>query len=189
MVAEVDTMIYTLGIKSTYDSFLDDPPGRFQKKGRTTAYPGGSVWKTYAAAEAHRLSCPNPDQFAVYGVVANWEFNTAPNESGGDWHDLLIDARIVLARPPGMTPLTDTQQRYLNFIVDYKAENDGLSPTVREIADGVGVVSSSTVFYMLAKLEELGVIRYHGRSRGIIVVGGCWSYDPNKVNRLTEEGG
>jgi len=46
----------------------------------------------------------------------------------------------------------------LLFIQDYYKKN-GYPPTVREIGEGVGLLSSCTVHYHLEKLEEKGIIR------------------------------
>lgn len=81
-------MIYTIGNTKNYTKFFIEQ-GTPQKAGRTSDYPGGSVWKTPEEALKH---CP--ENFSVYGVDAIWETDTVPNENG-DWHDLLIDADLV----------------------------------------------------------------------------------------------
>lgn len=49
-------------------------------------------------------------------------------------------------------------------------DENGFSPTVREIGSLVGLRSSSSVFYHLEILEELGKIKKHPNiSRSIIV--------------------
>ena len=58
------------------------------------------------------------------------------------------------------------------FIVKYKTENDGLSPSMREIM-GQGVSSTSVVDWHLKKLEQEGKISCNG-VRGIKVIGGEW---------------
>ena len=68
--------------------------------------------------------------------------------------------------------LDPVQERIYQFIVRYKRLNDGLSPTVREIADGLGMGSTS-IQYQLVNLERTGLIRRVGfRSRGIKLIGG-----------------
>lgn len=57
----------------------------------------------------------------------------------------------------------------INFIKAYHEVN-GWAPTVREIADGVGYYSSSSVQTRLVKLNEAGRIVYKG-VRQIRVVG------------------
>lgn len=50
------------------------------------------------------------------------------------------------------------QEEILLFIQDYYKKN-GYPPTVREIGEGVGLLSSCTVHYHLEKLEEKGMIK------------------------------
>lgn len=82
-------MIYTIGLTESYLSYFADQ-GRPRKKGRSGFYPGGSVWQTREAAEEH---CPRG--YSVFGVLAEWGTQTAPSLVG-DWHDLLVDADLVL---------------------------------------------------------------------------------------------
>ena len=58
------------------------------------------------------------------------------------------------------------------FIVKYKTDNDGLSPSMREIM-AQGVSSTSVVDWHLKKLEQEGKISCNG-VRGIKVTGGKW---------------
>ena len=54
--------------------------------------------------------------------------------------------------------ISPRQEEILLFIQDYYRKN-GYPPTVREIGEGVGLLSSCTVHYHLEKLEEKGMIR------------------------------
>lgn len=67
-------------------------------------------------------------------------------------------------------------QKVYECICRAKAENRGDSPTIREIADGCGITSTSVVNYHLDTLEKAGLIKRprRGRSRRIEVVGGSW---------------
>jgi len=65
-----------------------------------------------------------------------------------------------------------TRELVFNYIVDYKRQHDGLSPSVKEIAQGC-ILHISTVRYHLFKLELENRIRMTGR-RAIEVVGGAW---------------
>jgi SOS-response transcriptional repressor LexA len=69
------------------------------------------------------------------------------------------------------------EKAIFQYIQTYKAENDGLSPTHREIGDATGIKSTSLVNRYLGHLADEGLIRLRrdGNSRGIIVVGGSWS--------------
>lgn len=63
----------------------------------------------------------------------------------------------------------------LKYIIDYKAEHDGLSPTLRDICMKLDIASTSSVSYILAGLEKQGKIRKLGDwKRGIVVTGGQW---------------
>lgn len=52
----------------------------------------------------------------------------------------------------------ETRKKIYNFLVDYMTQN-GYAPTVREIGDGVGLKSTSSVLNQIAILEMLGKIR------------------------------
>lgn len=54
--------------------------------------------------------------------------------------------------------MTDKQKRYVDFISDFIKEH-GYPPSIREIAKGVGVTSTSGVKKMLDKLTFSGIIR------------------------------
>jgi repressor LexA len=54
--------------------------------------------------------------------------------------------------------LTDRQRRILEFIRDW-VERHGYPPSVREIAEAVGLVSPSSVAYQLKELEKKGYLR------------------------------
>lgn len=59
--------------------------------------------------------------------------------------------------------MTNKQERLLQFILDFHKDN-GYSPSIREIAKGMGVSSPSTVKAMLDRLEAQGVLN---RSSGV----------------------
>ncbi len=59
--------------------------------------------------------------------------------------------------------MTSKQERLLQFILDFHKDN-GYSPSIREIAKGMGVSSPSTVKAMLDRLEAQGVLN---RSSGV----------------------
>ena len=62
-----------------------------------------------------------------------------------------------------------------NFIVKYKAENDGLSPSLREIRQGVNISTLSIVSGRLIELRDQGYIKFEDNiARSIKVVGGKW---------------
>ena len=70
-----------------------------------------------------------------------------------------------------MPEISSKQKRIVDFISSFW-EKHGYPPTVRDIAKGCGVSSTSVVDYNLKRLEQLGAIRRHsGVSRGIELAG------------------
>lgn len=65
------------------------------------------------------------------------------------------------------------RQRVLEFLAEYSAEH-GYQPTVREIAAGVGLRSTSTVSHHLRALELAGKLRRGTGARMITII------DPGK---------
>lgn len=73
--------------------------------------------------------------------------------------------------------LTERLRETLVWICSFKLTHDGVSPTVREICAGLGVLSTSIVSYRLDRLEQLGLIQRGGPeagSRCIEVSGARW---------------
>lgn len=69
-----------------------------------------------------------------------------------------------------MNQLSPKQARIYNFILSF-TESNGYPPSVREIADAVGLKSPSTVHFHLKSLEDAGVItRGAGKTRAITAV-------------------
>ena len=63
--------------------------------------------------------------------------------------------------------LSPKQERIINFITEFLYDK-GYPPTIRDIAAGCGISSTSVVAYNLDKLEQAGYIRRHSDiSRGI----------------------
>ena len=63
------------------------------------------------------------------------------------------------------------------FILSFKAQYDGNSPTIREIAGGCGISSTSMVEYYLDKLVKDGriILTKASGSRKMLVRDGCWT--------------
>lgn len=62
-----------------------------------------------------------------------------------------------------------------NFIIEYKKNNDGNSPSLRDICNALGINSTSLVQNRLFELEEEGKIVCNATiPRFINVVGGKW---------------
>ncbi|KAA3644805.1 MAG: hypothetical protein DWQ07_15480 [Chloroflexi bacterium] len=77
--------------------------------------------------------------------------------------------------------LTSREREVFGFIVRYKTDNDGVSPTIREILAGTRITSTSMVAFYLGKLEEKGLIEALGKgvqTRNIRVIGGQWLFPP-----------
>lgn len=72
-----------------------------------------------------------------------------------------------------------TAERVYRFIVDYKRSYGGDSPTLREIADAVGLEAVSAVKRHVDTLEAAGLLsrRLVGRARTIDVAGGRWVFE------------
>lgn len=67
--------------------------------------------------------------------------------------------------------LTRRQREALNFINRFIAEHGGVSPSRREIADGLGMKSSAQAHYILARLKERGHVDWQpGRARALTVL-------------------
>jgi repressor LexA len=63
--------------------------------------------------------------------------------------------------------LSPKQERIINFVTEF-LHDKGYPPTIRDIAAGCGISSTSVVAYNLDKLEQAGYIRRHSDiSRGI----------------------
>ena len=63
--------------------------------------------------------------------------------------------------------LSPKQERIINFVTEF-LQDKGYPPTIRDIAAGCGISSTSVVAYNLNKLEQAGYIRRHSDiSRGI----------------------
>ena len=68
-----------------------------------------------------------------------------------------------------MTELTPKQQQIYDYILSFSEEH-GYPPSVREIADAVGLKSPSTVHFHLKGLREAGLItQAEGKTRAISV--------------------
>ncbi|MFW5775059.1 MAG: repressor LexA, partial [Chitinivibrionales bacterium] len=71
-----------------------------------------------------------------------------------------------------MKPLTPEQSRVFTYIVAYCRDN-GMPPTVREIADALGYKSPNNVRQHLRLIQQKGYVRLlGGRARGIEVIVG-----------------
>ena len=75
-------------------------------------------------------------------------------------------------------PMLETERETYSFILDFKSDNDGNSPTLREIVDNTIVKSTSHANEIVRNLESMGLVKIMPwKARGIIVIGGSWSMD------------
>ena len=88
----------------------------------------------------------------------------------------VIDRAIQFAQD-SLLNYSDRLGRVYSYIVRYKIDHDGNSPTIREICAACGITSTSAVNYTLEKMERAKLIRLpkaFKRARSIEVVGGKW---------------
>lgn len=85
-----------------------------------------------------------------------------------------IIASAIMADRAGrlnVAGLTARQADCLRFIAAHQHENDGITPSFAEIADGLGLVSKSGVLRLLMALEKRGrILRPANRSRAITII-------------------
>jgi len=71
--------------------------------------------------------------------------------------------------------MNNTSDRILDFIILYKTEHDGNSPSISQICLAVDVASKNTVWEHLVTLEKEKIIaRPYATARHIEVIGGVW---------------
>jgi hypothetical protein len=69
------------------------------------------------------------------------------------------------------------REAIFRFLIDYKQQYDGNTPSVREIAEACST-SISNVNYHLTRLEHEHKIRMWGERRRMIeIVGGSWAFE------------
>lgn len=79
-------------------------------------------------------------------------------------------------RPSEIAGISPTEFAVYQFIIAYKGDHDGNSPTLREIAAGIGLASVSDLPTRLRRLEQVGLIWLTGSGPGqrICITGGKW---------------
>ncbi|MCK5013246.1 MAG: hypothetical protein KAS66_05460 [Candidatus Omnitrophica bacterium] len=82
--------------------------------------------------------------------------------------------------------MTPRQEQIFEFLKEYIREN-GISPTYREIADGVGLTNSKTVSIHLGNMRESGHITWEPRKLRSIVLLGEWRTLGQALRREIEE--
>ncbi len=75
----------------------------------------------------------------------------ALNQAMREWKDdMMVEQKIEKVKMD--------YEDIFQWIIDYKAEHDGNSPTIREIMKGTGVKSTSHMVWILDRLVELGQV-------------------------------
>lgn len=98
----------------------------------------------------------------------------------------------TLETPPGRGPVRRSRTTWLKhnpeeilaFIIRYKREHDGNSPSMREIMRNCNISSNAVAFNVLRRLEREGRIRLEHRcgvARSIAIPGGRWTLDEGAV--------
>lgn len=68
-------------------------------------------------------------------------------------------------------------QKILDYLIQYKTDHDGNSPTFRQIMSACGIKSTSVVSYYLQRMKVDGLIKLNPGHKGIEVIGGKWTYE------------
>lgn len=77
----------------------------------------------------------------------------------------------------GQSDMTYAQRTVFDFIVQFKIEHDGMTPSIREITEGVGYKSTSTAHRTIIQLNDMGIIQVDStKSRAIRLPGGHYHY-------------
>lgn len=77
-----------------------------------------------------------------------------------------------------MTKLPEITLKVFEFILRYKTEHDGNSPSYQQIANAVGLKSVSTIKIHITTLRDAGLLKHEfADSRSIEVIGGKWTYE------------
>ena len=66
------------------------------------------------------------------------------------------------------------------FIVEYKKEHDGNSPTYHEIVAGTSILSTNTAWYYVQKLLKVGLMKMVDGK--LCAAGGEWNYDKLRIS-------
>lgn len=85
--------------------------------------------------------------------------------------------------------LHPTSESIYRYIIRYKRQHGGESPTRREIGEGLGISTPSLVHHHLMMLERAGKIRLArpgGKARMITIPGASWQFDELNVEQNEE---
>lgn len=116
-------------------------------------------------------------------IVTSYMFGDLTMEKIGNKYDLSRERiRQILQRYGvfGSEKLVYLKARVYDFLIDYKRQNDGNTPVVRDIRDGAKTSTTSRVHQCLEGLEEDGLITIRRTKTGtqtirfISIVGATW---------------
>lgn len=84
--------------------------------------------------------------------------------------------RSRLFRYSPIAGISPTAYAVYRYVLKFKAENDGVSPTLVEISAGIGLASFTDISRRLRELETAGLVRTIGKHSGkrILITGGKW---------------
>lgn len=96
-------MVFTIGHTTTYEEGIETYGKNFLKLGRTPNYKypngtigyydGGIIFRTEENAKQFLIE-QELDDYSVYGVIADWEEDTAPSRDGS-YRSLLVSKPIL----------------------------------------------------------------------------------------------
>lgn len=84
--------------------------------------------------------------------------------------------------------LPDKAQQILNYLIAYKRENNGNSPSRRDIQAQLGISSGSLTHYLGQLLAKRVLELEYNKTCGLILPQGVWVYLPDTQHALAEAG-
>lgn len=73
----------------------------------------------------------------------------------------------------------ETKQGVFDFVIKYKTDNNGNSPSFRDIGAALEINSTSHIRYLLRELQKEGLLTVGQGARNISVPGYHWVRDGN----------
>lgn len=96
----------------------------------------------------------------------------AMKASIADLQAMVTQLQALQRREIDLHGLSDRETLALRFIIKFKVEHGGISPTIREVMYGIGLRSTSSTRNVLFRLADTGLINLKwGEYRNIEVVG------------------
>jgi SOS-response transcriptional repressor LexA len=80
--------------------------------------------------------------------------------------------------------ITQLDVDVFDYLVNYKKDNGGNTPSIREIVKNTKAQSTSVIAYSLEKLEDYGSIKQNeSGKKGVSVIGEQWVIDLIKIKK------